>query len=444
MNRFKELMLRQQDGYVLGLFRIFYGLLMTYEMADYISINLVDQAFILPLVKLTYFDFIQALPAPVMKAMLFIMLIASVCITLGVWFRYSAAILSVFYLYFFLLDKALYNNHLYLFVMLAFLLSFTHADRFFSVKQLFGKKEPVSYTVAYWEVFIFQLIFAVVYFYGGLAKINHEWIFRQEPMTSMITNFPESHPLAFIYRNEFQIPFLTYGGLLFDLFIAFFLFYKPTRKWALIPVFIFHVSNNYVFNDIGIFPLAMILSTVLYFPTEELPFLRNKLKHNTQSKKHVSKELHSPDWVFKVLIVFFAFQFLFPFRGYFLPNDVDWTSIAQRFSWRMKIQTRPVEAFNFTIQDGEEGIPQEVDMSTFINPMQRLKITIDPRAAVQAARALADEGRRRGMNDPIVKADIRVRWNGREPHPIVDPEVNLAGAEIHSFQKNDWIAPKPD
>ncbi|MBK6931833.1 MAG: hypothetical protein IPH12_13600 [Saprospirales bacterium] len=37
-----------------------------------------------------------------------------------------------------------------------------------------------------------------------------------------------------------------------------------------------------------------------------------------------------------LLLGYFAFQILFPLRGLLLPNPLDYTTIGNRFAWRVK------------------------------------------------------------------------------------------------------------
>lgn len=131
--------------------------------------DLVKNAYILPVVKLPYFEFIKALPEPVMKPMLAIMLVCAILIAAGVFFRYACITFGSFYLCFFLLEKSIYNNHIYLFITLAFLLPFTHADDFLSFKKK-DKDKPLL-QIQFWEIFLIQLQFAIVYFYGGWRNL---------------------------------------------------------------------------------------------------------------------------------------------------------------------------------------------------------------------------------------------------------------------------------
>lgn len=437
-NRAKDYLTAPISGHILGLFRLIFGCFMVYEMLDYVQIDLVANAFVLPKIHLSYIDFIQP-PAPwLLYLMLYTMLTCAVLILMGVLFRPACFVFATFYGFFLLLDKGIFNNHLYLFILLSFVLGFTHADHFFSVRNLFGKAKMSALLVPRWEIFILQLHFAIVYFYGGLAKLNPDWLFRFQPVKYMLEVYPNDGMLAFWLKNDFQACFLSYGGLVFDLAIPFLLWYKRTRWWSLVPLVFFHVSNALTFQDIGIFPFIMIFATLLFFEPSELPFLRNMQLHDQNPTV-----LTSPKWVSRLMMVYVIIQLLFPFRGLFLPNPVNWTMIANRFSWRMKSQSRLVDEFAFTIQDGTSGQKLPVEINKFLNPMQINAAAHDVVAVATIAKALAKEGRVQGMADPIVNANIRVRWNGYDAANTVDPSVDLSKVEVSAFKKLNWVMPVP-
>jgi len=441
---FKNYLSKPTYGHILGLFRIIYGCFMVYQMVDYIQMDLVKNAFILPKIHLSYFDWLQPMPERVMDAMLGLALLSAIFITIGWLFRPACWVFGLFYGYFFFLDKSLFNNHIYLFLLLSLMLSMTHADRFFSVRSLRSKEDSANLRIPRWEVFIFQLQFAIVYFYGGLAKLNPDWLLREEPVRSMVEAYPSDHILAGWLKLGFQPVFLTYGGLLFDLAIPFLLWYRKTRWWSLIPLFFFHISNSLTFNDIGVFPFIMMLSTVLYFEPDELPILKQAISSgNSRNKARQTNTLVSPMWVKKLVVAYVAFQLLFPFRGLFLPNPVNWTMIANRFAWRMKCQSRFMEEMAYTVQDGPNGQPVPVEINTFVNPAQINVALHDPIAAADIAKGVAKEAMLYSVADPIIKANIKVRWNGYPAANTVDPNIDLSEVTASPFKKLDWVMPVP-
>src|SRR5690606_14836922 len=141
--------------------------------------------------------------------------------------RWACLLFSVALLYIFLLDKSLYNNHIYLFVILGFLLSFTDADKFFSLKRVATR----PFAVPRWQPGILQLQFIIVYFYGGIAKLKADWLIRAEPVRSLVASLDTDNPFLKLFASEAGVLFINFGGLLVDLGAPLFLLYKPTRKW---------------------------------------------------------------------------------------------------------------------------------------------------------------------------------------------------------------------
>jgi hypothetical protein len=442
----KPFLIRPVRGEVLGIFRIIFGLLMSYELFSYIRMDLIRQTFILPDVRLSYsyLDFIQVLPEPVMYGILYICFFAALCILLGLFFRTACLTFAVIYLYILLLDKSLFNNHIYLFILLALLLASTHADKFFSVKQFLRSKSRSTTFIPQWEIFILQVQLAIVYFYGGLAKMNYDWLVRNEPMRTMIAGVSDSHPLAPMVKNDMMVYLLSYGGVAFDLLIPFLLWNKPTRARALIPILFFHLFNSWIFDDIGIFPLVMILSSILFFQANEIPGLRNWIRNTYKQKGKVRKRVFRTFSGLKpVLIGYFIFQLVFPFRGYFLPHHMDWTMIANRFAWRMKIQSKELLEYQFKVIEGPTGTEYPVDVNTLINTQQILATIFDPLALAETARGVAVIAMKQGIRQPRVKVRVRVKWNGYPSAFVVNPEVDLSKVDMDPLSSQEWIMPPP-
>ena len=449
--RFTHWLQSGTDGRVLGLFRIIFGAFMTYYAVYYHNVRYIKDGLLAPLTLFKYdgFEWVGLLPEPVLQGLLLGMGMGGLCILLGLWMRFATICYVLILSYFTLLEKAYYNNHIYLFILLLFLLTFTHADRFLSVKgnRGFGRMVPR------WQLFILQAQVAIVYFYGGLAKLAPDWLSRQEPMRTMVKDYMHTDSEALVH-------FLNYGGLLIDLAAPLILFYRPIRIWGMIPLALFHITNTQLFNDIGIFPYVMLTSLVLYFDSEELPWWRKRVQkgdpeksgHLKRTKKSASPVAEASDaaevlrgratpLVAGVLMAYFVFQLLFPFRGFFLPNPLDYTTIGNRFSWRMKIDTRdPTEVAVF-VKRTDNGEEKQVKIENYLNPMQIRLLYIDPRAVMAFAHKLKQVGREKGNTELEVRAKIKLKYNGRPEQYFVAPDRELTTVQYSAFQKLDWLVP---
>lgn len=428
--------------YVVSLFRIVFGAFMVYEIIDYFRIGLVKNMFVLPAInfRYDYLTWLKPLPELWLHLILGALLVFALCMTLGLFFKWACRLFAAGYLYIFLLDKSIYNNHIYLFILLAFLLSFTDADKSLSVVS----RKLKSVTIPNWQQFILQFQIVIVYFYGGLAKLRYDWLVECQPMRLLIEHMPDQHFLAGILKNDFGIYLLNYGGLLLDLGAPLFLWNKQWRRWAIYPFVLFHIFNSIIFRDIGIFPYVMISCLILFYYADELPYLKNKLNKNP-AKKKLKKA--SPDPIREqalrkvpaVLVIYFVFQLLFPLRGYFLPNDMDWTTIGNRFSWRMKVDSRSIEKLEFIMIDTERNQSSPIEINRLINDMQILNISMDPRSAKDFASMLMIRAAAMNMQEIDVKAEIMVSYNGRQSQYFLSPDRDLTTVPYSPFTRLDWV-----
>ena len=273
LSRFKNYLTESIDGQVLGLFRLLYGILMVYEMFDYIKIDLVKNMFVLPRVNFKYdgLAWVTAMPEPYMDALLLVLLALAVLMTCGIWFKWAARLFALGYAYLFLIDKSIYNNHIYLFILLALLLSCTHADQFLSLK-----KKSIG-KIMRWEQFIIQFQMVIVYFYASVVKMKLDWLLEQQPMRGGLMGISNDHWLAGVFKTEFFIYLVTYGGLLLDLLTPLLLWYKPFRRFGIGLLVLFHLTNTQIFDDIGIFPIVMLCGLFIFFELPELKWLQPRI-----------------------------------------------------------------------------------------------------------------------------------------------------------------------
>ena len=441
----RQWLLEKVNPLLLGFFRIAFGLFMTFEIVYFIRIEFVKNMFVLPSINFKY-DFLgwlDVLPEFWMHGFLVVLLVCSIAITTGVFFKWACRLFAVGFAYIFLLDKSVYNNHLYLFILLAILLSFTDADKVLSLK----KKQANDFRIPRWQLFILQAQIIIVYFYGGIAKLTYEWIVQCQPMRFLVEQLSPDHFLAPVLKNELSVYMLNYGGLLLDLCAPLLLWYKPVRRWAIFPFIAFHLTNSRIFTDIGIFPYVMLISLILFYDLEDLPGGQRIIKWYTSMtevklKNNALPQFTAPDFAFKYLLgPYFVFQLLFPFRGHFLPNDLDWTTIGNRFSWRMKVDTRQIAEMEFSVIDpvSKQVIP--VEISTWVNEMQILNLSMDPRSVADFARMLKSEAETHGLKDAVVKCSIKLIYNRKPAQYFVDPDVDLTMVKYSPFKKLDWVYP---
>ena len=107
---------------------------------------------------------------------------------------------------------------------------------------------------------------AVPYVYGGIAKLNGDWL-AGEPVRTWLAERSAQSVLGPWLAQEWLVFTLCYGGLAFDLAIVPLLLWRRTRALALAAALGFHLANAYLFT-IGIFPWLMIAATLLFLPPD--------------------------------------------------------------------------------------------------------------------------------------------------------------------------------
>ena len=109
----------------------------------------------------------------------------------------------------------------------------------------------------------------------------------------------------------------------------------------------------------------------------------------------------------------------------------------------MKVDSRAVEEMKFFIHTPSHAEPIPVEINTFINDMQILNLSMDPRSIKDFSKFLEKEAKSYGSVDPQIKAVIIEKYNGRTGVPFVDPDINLAEVPYQPFEKLDWVYPLP-
>lgn len=245
-------------------FRVAFYTLMLWESWRFLTENWVGFHFSGKHFYFTYwpFDFVHPWPGNGMNIHIAVMAIASLCLIFGLFYRISATLFFFLITYIFLLERALYLNHFYLVCLVAFLMVFVPAQQAYSLDAL-RKPHRRSQVVPAWSLWLLRFQIAVPYFFGGVAKINEDWL-RGEPLRTWLADRPDFPLLGPFFTNEAVVWVMVYGSLLLDLFVVFFLLSRRTRVFAYIAALIFHFMNSRLFH-IGVFPWMMIAATAIFF-----------------------------------------------------------------------------------------------------------------------------------------------------------------------------------
>ena len=277
--------LRRNDGNILGMnswrnwqkpilinplitFRFLFGMLMAvgairFMLSDWIQKLYVEPTFFF---KFYGFEWITVPSETGCYVLYLLVAISALGIALGAFYRLSAIVFFVTFTYSELLDATNYLNHYYLVILLSFLLIFLPAHKKYSV-DVWRKPAIKTDKVPAWTIYIIIFQLCCVYFFAGLAKLNPDWLFRAMPMAIWLPERTHIPILGYFFQFKETAYIFSYFGAFYDLTIWLFLLKRKTRPLAYVAVVVFHVLTKVLFN-IGLFPMIMMTSTLIFFSGE--------------------------------------------------------------------------------------------------------------------------------------------------------------------------------
>jgi len=428
----------QIDNTFLIYFRIVFGFILVWGMVKYFHQDLIWTCFQEPRLHFTYlgFDFVRPLPGQGMQALFLVISISAACVMLGFRYRIATAVFFLSFTYMFLLDQSWYLNHYYLVCLVGFLLLFIPADRAFSIDAI-RSKELQSDTTPRWVLWLLRLQFSIPYFFGGLAKLNSDWL-RGEPMRTWMAAKTDFPLIGQFFTEQWCVSVFSYGGVLFDLFVVPLLLWKRTRVPALVFCVMFHLSNHFLFK-IGIFPWLMLFVTFALFPPFDLARLRFWSKAS-RSADETNVDYQLPAFGKLMLIGFVALQLLVPFRHYLYPGDVSLSREGHCFAWRMKLNRRVFDVrLNVHHADGRI---EPVKLHEWVTAA-RLKGFRSPNQVQQLAKAIRKHHEEIDKKPVQIKGTTTVTVNDREPFVLIRDDVDLSRTPRSLFAAK-WIETHPD
>ncbi len=430
-------------------FRILFGGIMLWEVYRYFTNGWIRRYYIEPAINFTYYGFswVKPWPGQGMYIHFLVLGVAAACLMVGFFYRFAAPVFFLTFTYAFLLEQTRYLNHLYLVCLIGFVMCFLPAERAFSVDALLRRKIR-SDVVPAWILWLLRVQVGIPYFYGGIAKLNSDWVHGGEPMRTWLRPFARVPTFGPIFSSDFVVYFFVIGGLMLDLLIVPLLLWRRTRPLAVPAAIFFNLSNALIF-DIGIFPWMMLGSLLIYFPPDLLRRVAkafwspdDEASQKTPRLAETSNNelsFASQKIIVGLLAIYLGFQVIFPLRHYLYPGNVSWTEEGHNFAWHMKLRTKEGEAV-FTVTDPKSGQTWTIKPEGYLKSHQLMKMITKPDLIIQFSHYLAEEKRREGYDNVEVRARIMVSLNGRQPQLLVDPNVDLAKQEV-SLLPARWIVP---
>jgi hypothetical protein len=287
-------------------------------------------------------------------------------------------------------------------------------------------------------VWLLRFQVGVPYFFGGVAKLERDWLLSIPMQHMLIPNI--DLPIVGRYMTEWWAADLfAFGGLLFDLFIVPLLLWKRTRMLAFLICLTFHLTNKLMLN-IGIFPWMMIAATTLFLEPD-WPRRLPRAPKGPAATEPPAKRSWTPGkrFVVAALATWVVIQCAVPLRHYFYAGNTSWTEEGHRFSWRMKLRSKDA-LLEFYIVDPVTGDVTPFDPSPYVTHRQFNEMAQHPDMILHFARFLGGQLDAVGFGDHEVRAEAWCSLNARDPQLLVDPEVDLSetprGADVA-----EWVLP---
>lgn len=420
-------------------FRVFFGAMMIYHTWSAAHDGWIEFFYVRPEFHLTFpgFGWVSPWPGAGMYVHFAVMGLAAAGIMLGLFYRCCTVVFWLGFTYVFLLEKALYQNHYYLICLLSFLMIFLPAHRACSFDAL---RQPALRTqfVPAWTLWLLRFQLAIPYFYGGLAKLNYDWLHAQ-PMTLWLarrTHLPVIGP----WLTGDAMPYVfAWGGVLFDLLIVPALLWKRTRPLAYLAAVVFHLMNA-VLWDIGIFPWFMIGATLLFFPPElfRRVLSRRRLRAPAEPQPTAALDRRQRLTV-RCLMIYAAWQLLFPFRHFLYPGDVNWTEEGHHFAWHMMLREKDV-GLRVYIHDRATGADGLLNLREFVNSRQLSRLGKDPDMVLEFVHFVRDHYHKHQGSDLEIRVLNIASLNGRKPQLLMDPHRDYAHTP-RIWGPQPWIVP---
>jgi vitamin K-dependent gamma-carboxylase len=447
-------MFDQVPAYSIAVARIFWGLVMMWEVYSYMQRNyakayvqLVQPPF---LFHYYGFDWVPRLSLDHWKLVINTMMLCGAMFTVGFLYHIAAFVFAVLFALLFLQDMSFYLNHFYLVAVLCFAYAFVPANKFWALDSLgISRHSP---TVPFWTVAMTRILVSVVYFYAGYAKMNEDWI-RGVPLSYWVPRRAHQMPLfAPILTHYSTALMMSWSGLLIDSLLPFMFILPRLRPLAFLISFAFHIMNKIIFN-IGIFPWVMSCVTTIFFRPDwprvvyrTLTLQSNarrvdagdSVPFNRRAALSLSQKL-----VLVLLGSFLFWQTATPLRHHFYGGQVEWDEEGHLCSWRMKLRDKAgMTKFYVKYNSTETGEPvnRVVDPHDLLTGAQVKKMNGRPQMILLFALHLADLMEKSLGTRPAVHVLSIASLNYRTPQFLIDPTVNLAAAKPWTWI-GDWVVP---
>jgi vitamin K-dependent gamma-carboxylase len=438
-------MMEPVDAASVAAFRIVFGALMLIATLRFIASGWIADYYEMPRHFFHYagFEWVRPWPGAGMYIHFAAMAVLATLVILGIHARKSVAAFGVLFAYAHLIDKTNYLNHYYLVIVVALLLAALPAGEVGSVdgwRRARRTGAPMARTVPAWVVWTLRGQLAIVYVFGGVAKLQPDWLVHAQPLKAWLAGHAELAVVGPLLDQPWAPYAASWLAAGFDLTIAGWLLWPRSRPVAYVAVVAFHLATVRLFH-LGLFPWLMMALTPIFFAPDWPRRLWARLARRPVAPLPDAPPRPPGRALGGLLIAHGVLQVAIPLRFLAYPGYHLWTEEGFRFAWKVMVMEKSGVA-DFLVRDPDTGREWRVAATDHWTRYQASMMATQPDMILEAAHVIAADQRRRGVPRPEVRADVMVSLNGRPAQRLIDPTVDLA-AERFALTPHRWILPAP-
>ena len=439
LGRFLKHLEAPVDGASIAFLRIAFAAVMLFWLGmhivlDKIGANYYEPSFLFPYTGFEWVTWIAA-EGRWLYLHFLVVFLAAAGMLFGVFYRFSSIIFAIGFCLIFLLDKTTYQNHYYFICLLSILLVVCPVHQVLSFDRL--RLKLTHPHVPRWSVWILRFQIGLVYFFGGVAKMNIDWV-SGFPMRKVLQDRQDHFLIGSFCDQDWFVYAFVWSGLLFDLLIVGLLLFRKTRLFGFALCLIFHLLNASLFR-IGIFPWLMIFATTIFFepnwPRKIFASCLPAIETASVVSPIGSKKSPARFATLGFIGLFVVFQVLFPLRHFLYNENTSWTERNHHFSWHMKLRGK-ITAIRFYTRNPSNGQWAKFKLQEHLKLHQMMRMTRDPWMIRDFAIFIEDYYKHIGIPDIEVRVFALCSMNGRKPQLLIDPNVDLT-ADLPA----GWIMP---
>jgi len=416
---------------------------------------------------------------PGLESLSHVLRISAAFIAAGVLVRLAALVYLLVYVFAFLAEASLYNNHYYFTILLLIGLCITDTGHWCSFGHAWcAVRGRAVARVGVWQLLTFHVQIFILYFFGGIWKLSSDWLLHCHPLRVWVRQ-PGAIKLEWldvfgtigrwllqwVVSDPLGPCLMSWASCFIDLFLPFPLFgWVPFRRGrgtlrflSAVVVIAFHAVNLNMF-DIGSFPFIMMSTTVLALhpevPERGLGKLMSLLgacqrsEPGSAGSSQAQVKVRSAPWFFLLLLA--TWNVVVPLRHLlWIDGPVETSQEGNDFAWRMKLFERKgnVTWNGFRVHvDGQLAFRVPLEHLRFISPRQITWCSRTPEYFWQCAEFLGKhfmKSRHVSRERLQIFGDMELAYNHRPYVRVVDPHVDLLRAPMPLFAHAPWISPPP-